>query len=94
MNMQLVYIQECPYCDTGIIGYCDETLTAYCDHCGKKIKICSLCPVTCSKRYKNDPKLCKNCIWENIIDCNKTECSADSKFCEKNNYNFNKIKNV
>lgn len=69
------YDEECPHCGKETHGHCDERLLGVCEHCGKEIKICSVCPGACPYRdTAGEADECKDCLYEHI-DCRSVDCS-------------------
>ena len=69
------YNEECPYCGKESHWHCDERLLGLCEHCGKEIRICSVCPGACPYRdTAGEADECKDCLYENI-DCQSVDCS-------------------
>lgn len=68
------YDEECYHCGKETHGHCDERLLGVCEHCGKEIKICSVCPRACPYRdTAGEADECKDCLFKNI-DCQKVDC--------------------
>lgn len=72
--MSYDYEEFCPYCDNETTGNYNSSLLDTCKHCGKVIKICSMCPLHCPARENQKFKDCEGCDF-NEIDCDSVDCS-------------------